>query len=235
MDSFFTEIGDLMVNQSKTRKKDAIHEIKTLYTPVKPEIKSRLKEFKLIWKKGDDKDIFSELVFCLLTPQSKAKSCDAAMGCLLEMDLLLKGNEKQIAKELRGKVRFHNAKAKNIVLARKTFTKRGKLSIKKIIPQFTDSKDARDWLIKNVRGLGCKEASHFLRNIGHGENLAILDRHILRNLIHLGIIGDIPSSLTNKKYLEIEQNMTIFADKIGIPLAHLDLLLWYKETGEIFK
>ena len=48
----------------------------------------------------------------------------------------------------------------------------------------------RDFLIENVKGLGLKEASHFLRNIGY-KNLAILDRHILKNLLKLKIIDEI--------------------------------------------
>ena len=89
--------------------------------------------------------------------------------------------------------------------------------------------------MKNLTGLGYKEAGHFLRNIGFGEKIAILDRHILRNLHALGVIDELPESISNKRYLEIEKKMAEFAGRIHIPLDHLDLLLWYKETGEIFK
>jgi len=41
--------------------------------------------------------------------------------------------------------------------------------------------------------------------------------------------------MTDKKYLEIEQKLLKFSKTINIPPAHLDLLLWHKETGEIFK
>lgn len=215
--------------------KNEKREIKGLYLTVKEEIKSRLTEFKRVVKDGNDEDIFAELVFCLLTPQSKAKSCESAVGCLIEMDLLLNGGEREIAEALRRKTRFHNTKARNIMEARKRFTWRGSLSIKSRIKGFGNPRKAREWLVDNVRGIGLKEASHFLRNIGQGEELAILDRHILKNLVSLGVIEDIPSSMTRKRYLEIEDKMTRFSSKIGIPLAHLDLLLWYKETGEIFK
>lgn len=50
-----------------------------------------------------------------------------------------------------------------------------------------------------------KEASHFLRNVGFGENIAILDRHILRNLVKLEVIDELPKTLTPKLYLEIEE------------------------------
>jgi N-glycosylase/DNA lyase len=224
-----------MDEASTSRKKDAIKELKELYLSIKNKIRSRLNDFKRIWKTGNEEDIFTELVFCILTPQSKAKSCDDAVGCLLERDLLLKGNKSQIAKELRGKVRFHNTKAKNIVEVRKLFSERGKLSIKKQIARFNNARETREWLVENIKGLGYKEASHFLRNIGKGENLAILDRHILKNLELLGVIEGIPTSLSKKKYLEIEKRMKEFAENVKIPMSHLDLLLWYKETGEVFK
>ena len=84
-------------------------------------------------------------------------------------------------------------------------------------------------------GLGYKEASHFLRNIGLGEDLAILDRHILKNLVLLGVIDEVPSSLSRKTYLDIERRMTEFSKRLGINMGQLDLLLWYKEAGEVFK
>ena len=89
--------------------------------------------------------------------------------------------------------------------------------------------------MKNLTGLGYKEAGHFLRNIGFGERIAILDRHILKNLYSLGVIEEIPASLSGKKYLDIEKKMADFSKEMHIPLSHLDLLLWSKETGEIFK
>lgn len=109
------------------------------------------------------------------------------------------------------------------------------ISIKALLDKFSDVYERREWLVKNIKGLGYKEASHFLRNIGFGKDIAILDRHILKNLNLLGVIKEIPESMGRKKYLGIEKNMAEFAKEIDIPLAHLDLLLWYKETGEIFK
>jgi N-glycosylase/DNA lyase len=94
----------------------------------------------------------------------------------------------------------------------------------------------REWLVKNVKGIGMKEAGHFIRNMGLSNNqLAILDVHILKNLKEFGIIEKIPKSLTKKEYLKIEDRMREFSKKIGIPLDELDLLLWSKETGFIFK
>jgi N-glycosylase/DNA lyase len=94
---------------------------------------------------------------------------------------------------------------------------------------------AREWLVANINGMSYKEASHFLRNIGMGQDLAILDRHILKNLVRLGVIQEIPSSISPRKYLDIEEKMRRFCTREKIPMDHLDMLLWCRETGEIFK
>jgi N-glycosylase/DNA lyase len=239
----------------------AIHQIKKIYRNKKGDILSRLKDFEKIWSDKNDEEIFTELAFCLLTPQSKAKSCWDAVLNLKEHDLLLSGNTDQIRKGL-ACVRFKNKKAEYIIRARKLFTlrhsplneggRRGgvglnkkvskdfhvdnhRASIKPLLKSFSNIYECREWLANNIDGLGYKEASHFLRNIGLGEEIAILDRHILKNLKQLGVIKDIPQSMSRSKYLEIEKNMMKFARKMGIPLSHLDLLFWSKETGEIFK
>jgi N-glycosylase/DNA lyase len=57
----------------------------------------------------------------------------------------------------------------------------------------------------------------------------------MKNLHAMGIIKKIPSSLSKGIYLDIEKRMQEFSQAIKIPMSHLDLVLWYKETGEIFK
>jgi N-glycosylase/DNA lyase len=205
-----------------------MEEIKRIYFPIQDEIRSRLNEFDRLREKGSDEDIFAELVFCILTPQSRAKSCWKAVENLLNKNLLLEGNKNQISKELNG-ARFRYKKAVYILEARKHFP----IGIK--IDEFSNAHSAREWLVQNVKGIGYKEASHFLRNIGFGEELAILDRHILKNLKFFGAIEEIPRSLPKKTYLEIEKKMKKLAEKVKIPMSHLDLVLWYKETGEVFK
>jgi len=213
---------------------EKIDELKAIQISIQDEIESRLAEFDRIRKIGDDKAIFAELVFCILTPQSKARVCWAAVENLLDKNLLLKGESDQILGELHG-VRFKYKKSEYVVEARDKLSIDGKIAIKSRISRFSDVCDAREWLVRNVKGIGYKEASHFLRNIGFGENLAILDRHILKNLRSLGVIEEIPDSLSRRRYLEIEMGMMEFADRVKIPMSHLDLVMWYNEAGEVFK
>jgi N-glycosylase/DNA lyase len=179
-----------------------------------------------------------------LTPQSKALFCDKAISDLRKSGLLFKGRKNSISKRLKSKVRFHNNKAAYLTVARRLFSaqggsasggKNGKaLDIKSKLDA-DDTLKTRDWLVKNVKGLGYKEASHFLRNIGLGKDIAIIDRHILENLKRYKILRQIPSSMGKKAYVDIENKIRKFARHVKIPLEELDLLFWSRQTGFIFK
>lgn len=215
------------------RTDEKVHSLQLLYQERKDAIQKRLSEFREVMNWSDE-DVFGELAFCLLTPQSSAKVCWEAVTRLKQQTLLLRGTPADLETAL-AQVRFGDSKARYIVEARDMFTRDGRIQIKPEIQRFYNPFELREWLVDNVKGLGYKEASHFLRNIGLGENFAILDRHILRNLAGLEVIPEIPVSLTKKRYLEIEEKLRRFAGEIGIPMADLDLLFWSKETGWIFK
>lgn len=204
------------------------------YASKKREIGARLEEFRIVGQ-GSQEQLFIELCFCILTPQSRARSCDTALNNLIRDKLLFRGSAVEISRNLKGCVRFHNQKARFIVAARHSFLRDGAWTLKKRLSENGDSKEVREWLVGNVLGLGYKEATHFLRNIGMGDQLAILDRHIMKNLHRHGILKKVPSSLTRKEYLRIEDRMREFSEHVGISLAELDLLFWSRETGEVFK
>jgi N-glycosylase/DNA lyase len=203
------------------------------YQEKRKQIKERLLEFEEVWKEHDER-IFEEMAFCFCTPQSNAKLCFAVVDFLAKSGMLLRANEKKISRYLEG-VRFPENKSRYIVDARRQFTDHlGRLRLKEKLHHH-DPLAVREWLVKNVKGLGYKEAGHFLRNIGMGGNLAILDRHILKNMVKYGIIREVPKTLTRKRYLELEERLRKFSRRVGIPMAELDLLFWSQETGEIFK
>ncbi len=195
-------------------------------------IKKRLKDFRQVYKRGDE-DIFSELCFCILTPQAKAVVCDRAVRKLQDKGLLRRGDQDEIRKCLSG-VRFPNNKARYLIEAREFFKNGKGPDIKsKIDPK--DTIKTRDWLVRNVKGFGYKEASHFLRNIGFGKDMAILDRHILKNLKRCRVIKKIPVALSKKEYMLIEGRMREFFKRTNISMEEIDLLFWSMETGTIFK
>ncbi|MBN1695776.1 N-glycosylase/DNA lyase [candidate division WOR-3 bacterium] len=216
----------------KINKKN-IPKIKKVYLKFKEEIESRLNSFKKIGKNASPEELFEELAFCILTPQSKAKLCCEAIIEMSKKNILLKGTRKEINKELQ-KVRFKNNKTEYLFSARNKFFC-GNNSIYSNIKKTKNPKELREYLVKNVKGIGWKEASHFLRNIGFGADIAILDRHIIRNLIELKVIEEYPKNLSEKKYKEIENKMKKLSKDLDIPMDTLDLLFWAKETGEVLK
>jgi N-glycosylase/DNA lyase len=222
-------------NRKPESESAALKKLFAAHSGIKPRIKERLASFARLGRAGG-KDIFSELCFCLLTANANALLCDRAIKELKDKGLIWNGGSRRIAAVLKGKARFHNKKAIFIVLARRLFRGRGgRIDIKKYLKN-GDIFATREWLVRNIKGFGYKEASHFLRNIGLGEDIAILDRHILKNLLLLGVIGKIPASLGSKNtYLGIEDKMRRFSRRAGIPLAELDLLFWSLQTGFVFR
>ena len=74
-----------------------------------------------------------------------------------------------------------------------------------------------------------------MRNVGFGKELAILEKHILKNLAALGVIKEVPKTVTPKLYKEIEEKLKEYCKEIDIPMENIDLLLWYLEAKDIFK
>ena len=208
-------------------------ELFNTYRIIKPDILKRISEFQYVWSNSDEKRLFQELAFCLLTPQSKAKNAWKSIIILSENQKLFNGNKPEIAEDL-NLVRFRNNKAGYIIRAREMLYENPK-GIRKTLTEFNTVIEKRNWLNKNIKGYGLKESSHFLRNIGFVEEITILDRHILKNLKKYNIIGEVPKSISEKKYYEIENKMKEFSKDIKIPLSHLDFIFWHNETKTIFK
>ncbi|MGQ0798126.1 MAG: N-glycosylase/DNA lyase [Methanobacteriota archaeon] len=211
-----------------------VDDLRREFASKEPEIRGRLDDFRRVGRRSD-RDLFHELCFCVLAIQTKARGSDAAVRGLVREKLLWSADERSIARWLRHRVRFHNHKASYLVRARDRFFADGRPALRAALDRLGSPEAARAWLVDEVDGLGMKEASHFLRNIGRGEDLAILDRHVLRNLVRHRVIGRVPTTLTPRRYVAIEARVRRFADHVGVSVAALDLLLWSRETGEIFK
>jgi len=204
-----------------------IDEVKLLKKEISKTINQRLKEFSSFSKK-DPKEWFSELCFCILTANSKALTAIA-----IQKELRAEGfmycTRAQLSNAIkRNKHRFHNNKAKFILAARKYS------DIRDILRGIKGSQAKREWIVQNIKGVGYKEASHFLRNTGHFD-LAILDRHILNLLVENNYLDEKPKTLSRKLYLEIEQILLGIANSLNMSQAELDLYLWYLKTNAVLK
>ena len=210
-----------------------IEELKALYEERKNSIKAQINEFEELHQNSDDRRIFEELTFCILTsavgPKVGAKSLDAIK------DILLEASPEELIERLKG-VHKYPEKAYYIVHSRDYLKDEYDLKLKSLVNSFEDRLELREFfaLNKNIKGLGLTQASHFLRNIGI-KGYAMLDRNVVRSLYGLGVLDSAKPPSTKKKYLEAEEKMTEFAELLGIDIEELDLLLWSMKTGYIPK
>ncbi len=189
-------------------------------------VSKRIKEFKALGIKPAP-ELFKELCFCILTANFNAER-----GIKIQEELgdnFLEDKEIELALRLkRAGHRFPNARAKYIVEARKH-----KNILREILSSIGSQHELRDYLVKKVKGIGYKECSHFLRNIGF-DDCAIIDFHIVDILMEHKLIEPV-KTMSKKTYIHIESVLKKLAKKLGLTLAELDLYLWYLETGKVLK
>ncbi|MCF3652664.1 MAG: N-glycosylase/DNA lyase [Aigarchaeota archaeon] len=189
-------------------------------------VESRIKSFKEALSRPAE-DVFREIVFCILAANFTALGSLRIVGEL--GDRLMSLSVEELAEELRRLGhRFPEARARYIIEARMKLP-----MIFEALRSGRGEHELRDWLVENIRGLGMKEASHLLRNLGY-QDVAIIDFHVLKVLKRYGVIGEF-KSLTRRRYLEIENILRGLARRLGLSLAELDLYLWYMDTGKILK
>lgn len=150
--------------------------------------------------------------------------------------LLGEGSQEEIACALQSRHRYPNARSGYIIVTRDFLHKDCGMRLRERLEGFDEHLERRDWLAREprIKGLGYKESSHFLRNIGF-SGYGILDKHILRSLAELGVIASPAPPTTRTRYLETEARLKDFALDIRIDFDELDLVLWSMKTGEILK
>jgi N-glycosylase/DNA lyase len=204
------------------------------YRSKRRSIERRLAEFRKAGARGD-RAVFEELCYCILTAGSSARMGLRTVEVL--RDLLHEGSVDELQRRAGAhRVRFWRLRPSYIHSTREYLRESCGMRLRELLDSFDCPQKRRDFLARNkaIKGVGYKEASHFLRNIGF-RGYAILDKHIVNSLRELGVISKRLKPTTRKGYLAIERKLTRFADEIGIDMDHLDLLLWSRKTGEILK
>jgi N-glycosylase/DNA lyase len=198
------------------------------------EIRTRLEEFREVLHSGSDLRLWEEMVYCFFTG-----GCSARMG-LRSIEAvrphLLDGSHDDVMNALVGVHRYPRARAGYVVTSREFLKEHCGLELRTKLLSLRDSNERRDWLVaeKGIKGLGYKEASHYLRNIGF-RGYAILDKHVLRCMAELKLIGEPKPPISRKAYLSVENDLKRFAETINIDFDEMDLVLWSMKTGEILK
>lgn len=213
-----------------------IDRLRATHASRRKEIRARLTEFDQIWNSGSDARLWEEMVYCIFTAGSSAASGMSAVNAV--KPLLDSGSRTAITRALKKPpaYRFHNVRAEHVVATRKFLRSNFSMRLRDQLEGFRDPVERRDWLAKTpgIKGLGYKEASHFLRNVGF-KGYGILDKHIIRSLAELGVLDSAKPPTTRARYLASESLMKDFAKQVGINFDELDLALWSMKTGKILK
>lgn len=208
--------------------------LKSRYAAKKNLIKSRLCEFRNTFEKGDDLKIFEELVFCIFAAGASARMALKSVESVKEV--LMRADDHELSVRLKGVHRFPNSRASYLLHTRESLRKDYDFRLKDLILYLNGPVKRRDFFANysGIKGIGYKEASHFLRNIGFG-GYAILDKHILRTLHEFELIDDPKPPTSRSNYMRIERKLKKLAALLEIDFDELDLLLWSEKTGQIIK
>ncbi|PYS52293.1 MAG: hypothetical protein DMF68_02040 [Acidobacteria bacterium] len=218
----------------RDRQPVTIENIKATRRARAREIQSRLAEFRSLLETASDERLWEELVFCIFTAGASARMGLRSVEAISH--LLMDGSHAELTKALQGVHRYPVARPGYIVVTRDYLREDCGMRLRERLMSFDDPIARRDWLARErrIKGLGYKESSHFLRNIGF-RGYAILDKHILRSLAELGEIVSPDPPATRTRYLETEERLRQFSRRIGVDFDELDLVLWSMKTGEILK
>lgn len=220
----------------RNREPVTVERVVATHRARRKEIKKKLSEFDEVWRNGTDARLWEELAFCIFTAGASARMGLNSIEAV--RSLLLDGEPEAMTRALKkaGAHRFPIARPRYIVTTRAYFRAHFDMKLRKHLRSFSDPLERRDWLAqeKQIKGLGYKEASHFLRNIGI-KGHAILDKHVMNCLSEVGVINAPTPPTNRKRYLELEQQFLRFSRDIKINCDELDLVLWSMKTGEILK
>jgi len=218
----------------RDREPVTVEKIRVAHRARRREIQSRLAEFDEVWRNGADARLWEELVYCIFTAGASARMGLASVEAV--RPLLARGTQSELAGALQKKHRYPNSRSGYIVVTRDFLEDDCGMRLRERLEGFAVPLERRDWLARTrgIKGLGYKESSHFLRNVGL-RGYAILDKHILRCLAEVGVISSPQPPTTRARYLATEESLRGFARDLRIDFDELDLVLWSMKTGEILK
>jgi N-glycosylase/DNA lyase len=218
----------------RDREPVTLEKIRAAHTERRREIRARLAEFEEVRRSATDERLWEELVFCIFTAGASARMGLGSVEAVRH--LLAGGSHEELASALQSRHRYPNSRSGYIVVTREYLEADCRMRLRERLEGFADPIARRDWLARTreIKGLGYKESSHFLRNVGY-RGYAILDKHILRCLAEVGVLDSPQPPATRSRYLSTEERLRRFADELGVDFDELDLVLWSIKAGEILK
>jgi len=194
------------------------------------------------WREYDERSLWFELVACILGSRARFEDAGAAALRLFDAGmldkLLVKGDrqdlEGSVARILSlrsdsgvsGRYPFPRSRARYICYtAASIYGENGTLAA--MLRESRDGRAARARLVNKCLGIGPKQASLFLRNVGYSPDLAILDTHVLRFMARTELIpGRLPTVSGMAGYERMEEVLGDYARRIGVTIGVLDIAIW---------
>jgi N-glycosylase/DNA lyase len=100
-------------------------------------------------------------------------------------------------------------------------------SLKRRLGACKTAREARRSIVEVGVGIGPKQGSLFLRNIGFTEELAILDTHLLRFMSLLGLLDQAIGTISSlQNYETLEKRLRNYAERTGYSLGCVDQAIW---------
>ncbi len=198
------------------------------------------------WEDYSEEQLWCELVSCILGSRVRyetAKECTTHLKDegLLTIAKLLTNSETvcmYIIEELNmplyppyrngkgSRYPYPKSKSQYIIKTGLEIYKNSFTSIKHILRTSRDENMTRETFVKICTGIGPKQASLFLRNIGYSENLAILDSHVIHYMYLLGMRDKKTRIYTMNDYSKYEDILLFYADSLNKTLATVDIAIW---------
>lgn len=190
-------------------------------------------------------NLLSELILCILSSQDKYELALSAVKKMRAKNILSVPKSKKEAKVLVDKIRKTLSSPVDFIVAEKSYSRKLRFFEKKtsyiertienvylngltlgaLIGQKESPESTRDVVIKYCCGLGPKQASMFLRNIGYHSDYAVLDKHIIDYMNLMGLVR-IQGYSNMSTYRVIEEKFKNYACQNNIDLLHLDIAIW---------
>lgn len=182
------------------------------------------------WRRMSEAGLWRELVACVLGSATRYENANRALAALAAegcLNATARGlSQARLRRTLKeAGYRFPGTRAEQIMRSAKRLYANGS-GLRAFLERRGGLEEARSRVVENVHGLGPKQASLFLRNIGYSEDVAVLDTHVLGYMRLMGATDCVtpPSSL--RRYTECELEFRTIAKKIGLSVAVADVAVW---------
>lgn len=198
------------------------------------------------WQDHDEYNLWTELVACILGSRVSYEQAKGSLQHLDRLGLLKIGTGDQFFNNYEEKLvnglwtpvkietsagsmirRYPFPKQKANHIARTARNIYSETTLKNMLQEIQTPEMARIAVMSRAVGIGPKQASLFLRNIGYCDKMAVLDMHVLRYLFFIGLLRMQIKSIPNLfKYEQLEEKFRAYAKSISVPVTTLDIAIW---------